>query len=113
MDEKVGDTPVTPTATLPERGLTADEAQRHGALPPAPTSRASGLDFGRRAMARKKVSTTVYIEPEQAERLKLLHERTKVPIAVYIREGIELALAKYDHLLPGQLPLEPKRPPQG
>lgn len=67
----------------------------------------------RRAMARKKVSTTVYIEPEQADRLKLLHERTKVPVAVYIREGIELALAKYEHLLPGQLPLDAaKRPPQ-
>jgi predicted DNA-binding protein len=58
-------------------------------------------------MARKKVSTTVYIEPEQAEKLRMLHERTKVPVAVYIREGIELALAKYEHLLPGQLTLEP------
>jgi predicted DNA-binding protein len=57
-------------------------------------------------MARKKVSTTVYIEPEQAEKLRLLHERTKVPVAVYIREGIELALAKYEHLLPGQLTLD-------
>jgi hypothetical protein len=68
-----------------------------------------GWEAGRRSMARKKVSTTVYIEPEQAERLKLLHERTKVPVAVYIREGIELVLAKYDHLLPGQLPLDVKR----
>ncbi|MBK7399155.1 MAG: ribbon-helix-helix domain-containing protein [Myxococcales bacterium] len=53
-------------------------------------------------MARKKLSTTIYIEPEQQERLKVLHERTKVPIAVYIREGIDLVLAKYVHLLPGQ-----------
>lgn len=53
-------------------------------------------------MARKKLSTTIYIEPEQQERLKVLHERTKVPIAVYIREGIDLVLAKYTHLLPGQ-----------
>ena len=68
-----------------------------------------GWETGRKSMARKKVSTTVYIEPEQAERLKLLHERTKVPVAVYIREGIELVLAKYDHLLPGQLPLDVKR----
>src|SRR4051812_41251094 len=59
-----------------------------------------GWQTGRSSMARKKVSTTVYIEPEQAERLKVLHERTKVPVAVYIREGIELALAKYEHLLP-------------
>ena len=32
-------------------------------------------------MSRKKVSTTIYITPEQADRLKLLHDRTKVPIA--------------------------------
>ncbi len=63
-------------------------------------------------MARKKVSTTVYIEPEQADRLKVLHDRTKVPVAVYIREGIELVLAKYEHLLPGQLTLEQPRKPQ-
>ena len=56
-------------------------------------------------MARKKLSTTIYIEPEQDQRLKLLHERTKVPIAVYIREGIDLVLAKYDKLLPGQASL--------
>jgi hypothetical protein len=60
-------------------------------------------------MARKKVSTTVYIEPEQADQLKVLHERTKVPVAVYIREGIELVLAKYQHVLPGQLTLEQQR----
>ena len=53
-------------------------------------------------MARKKLSTTIYITPEQSERLKVLHERTKVPIAVYIREGIDLALERYEHLMPGQ-----------
>lgn len=56
-------------------------------------------------MARKKLSTTIYITTEQNERLKVLHERTKVPIAVYIREGIDLVLAKYDHVLPGQATL--------
>src|SRR5690348_18495876 len=57
-------------------------------------------------MSRKKVSTTIYITPEQADRLKLLHERTKVPIAVYIREGIDLMLKHYEHVLPGQMSLE-------
>jgi len=56
-------------------------------------------------MSRKKISTTIYITPEQADRLKLLHERTKVPIAVYIREGIDMVLEKYDHVLPGQMSL--------
>ncbi len=64
-------------------------------------------------MSRKKVSTTIYITPEQAERLKILHERTKVPIAVYIREGIGLVLKHYEHVLPGQMSLEstPVPPP--
>ncbi len=57
-------------------------------------------------MSRKKVSTTIYITPEQADRLKLLHDRTKVPIAVYIREGIDMVLKHYDHMLPGQMSLD-------
>lgn len=56
-------------------------------------------------MSRKKISTTVYITPEQNDRLHLLHTRTKVPVAVYIREGIDLALKRYEHELPGQMSL--------
>jgi hypothetical protein len=56
-------------------------------------------------MSRKKISSTVYITPEQNERLKLLHERTKVPISVYIREGIDLVLKQYESVLPGQMTL--------
>jgi hypothetical protein len=62
------------------------------------------------AMSRKKVSTTIYITPEQAERLKLLHDRTKVPIAVYIREGIDMVLKHYEHVLPGQMTLDSTSP---
>jgi len=66
---------------------------------------------------RKKISTTIYVTPEQADKLKLLHERTKVPVAVYIREGIDLVLRHYAHMLPGQLALveemdESPRPPE-
>jgi hypothetical protein len=57
-------------------------------------------------MSRKKISTTIYVTPEQSDKLKLLHERTKVPVAVYIREGIDLVLRHYGHVLPGQLPLD-------
>jgi hypothetical protein len=66
-------------------------------------------------MSRKKISTTIYVTPEQSERLRLLHERTKVPVAVYIREGIDLVLRQYGHLLPGQLALTPdaESPPPG
>ena len=64
-------------------------------------------------MSRKKISSTVYITPEQSERLKLLHERTKVPISVYIREGIDLVLKQYESVLPGQMTLvqEPTNSP--
>ena len=57
-------------------------------------------------VARKKISTTIYITPEQNEKLKVLHERTHVPVAVYIREGIDLVLQKHEADLPGQLSLE-------
>jgi len=56
-------------------------------------------------MSRKKISTTVYITAEQNERLHLLHSRTKVPVAVYIREGIDLVLKHYEHAMPGQMVL--------
>lgn len=54
-------------------------------------------------MARKKISTTVYITQEQSEQLKLLNRKTKVPVAEYIREGIDLVLQKHKQLLPGQI----------
>jgi len=56
-------------------------------------------------MARSKISTTIYITAEQAERLKQLHARTKVPVAEYIRQGIDLILDKYKEHLPGQVGL--------
>jgi predicted DNA-binding protein len=64
-------------------------------------------------MARKKISTTDYITPEQNERLKLLHERTKVPVAVYIREGIDLVLESHQDELPGQMLLDAAPPKKG
>jgi hypothetical protein len=57
-------------------------------------------------MARKKISTTIYITPEQNELLKLLNQKTKVPVAEYIRQGIDLVLAKYQAQLPGQSSFE-------
>ncbi|MCB0416476.1 MAG: ribbon-helix-helix domain-containing protein [Bdellovibrionaceae bacterium] len=55
--------------------------------------------------SRKKISTTVYITSEQNRLLKLLNQKTKVPIAEYIREGIDLILERHKHLLPGQMML--------
>lgn len=56
-------------------------------------------------MARKKISTTVYITEEQNELLKQLNDKTKVPIAEFIRQGIDLILERYKKELPGQLSL--------
>lgn len=65
-------------------------------------------------MDRKKISTTVYITQDQNNLLKLLNQKTKVPIAEYIREGIDLILERYRDHLPGQLSLlegkEPEAP---
>lgn len=56
-------------------------------------------------MGRKKISTTVYLTAEQVRALKDLHERTRVPIAEYIRMGIDLILEKHSDQLPGQISL--------
>ena len=54
---------------------------------------------------RKKISTTIYLTPDQTDKLKLLPDHTKVPVAFYSREGIDLVLRHYAHMLPGQLAL--------
>ena len=63
----------------------------------------------RHGMPRRKISTTIYITPEQSEMLKLLHGKTKVPVAEYIRQGIDLVLERQKDNLPGQLTLEVPR----
>lgn len=44
-------------------------------------------------MARKKISTTVYLESGQVAALRELSERTRVPMSEFIREGIDAVLA--------------------
>lgn len=45
-------------------------------------------------MARK-VAIQVYVSVEQAERLRDLAARTRVSMAEYIREGLDLVLDRY------------------
>jgi predicted DNA-binding protein len=59
----------------------------------------------RNAMARSKISTTIYITEEQDRQLKELSRRTNVPVAVYVREGIDIVIRQHGDVLPGQLPL--------
>ena len=54
-------------------------------------------------MNRKKISTTVYITEDQNDKLKLLNKRTKVPVAEFIRQGIDMVLDKYKDQIPGQM----------
>jgi hypothetical protein len=54
---------------------------------------------------RKKISTTVYLTEDQVIALRELHLRTRVPIAEYIRLGIDLILAEHAEKLPGQVSL--------
>lgn len=56
-------------------------------------------------MARRKVATTVYLEAEQDRMLKALADRTRTPVASYIREGVDLVLAAHADELPQQLRL--------
>ena len=57
-------------------------------------------------MSRRKVSTTIYITEEQNELLKRLNEHTKVPIAEYIRQGIDLILERHRLTLQQQQQLD-------
>ncbi len=57
------------------------------------------------AVARKKISTTVYLTEDQVDGLRILSEKTKVPVAEYIRMGIDLILEKHQEKLPGQMSL--------
>jgi len=49
---------------------------------------------------RKKVSTTIYMEPVQEEQLRALSNETGVPVAVYIRRCIDRILKENRHLIP-------------
>lgn len=53
----------------------------------------------------KKIATTVYITEDQQNLLKELNLRSKVPVAEFIRQGIDLVLERYREMLPGQMPL--------
>ena len=53
----------------------------------------------------KKIATTVYITEDQQNLLRELNQRSKVPVAEFIRQGIDLILDRYSDLLPGQMPL--------
>ena len=48
-----------------------------------------------------KILRSIYLENEQVERLMKLSAKTKIPQAVFIREGLDLMLAKYENEIKG------------
>lgn len=54
---------------------------------------------------RKRITTTVYLDPEQKAALDELSKITRVPAAEYVREGVDMVLARYKK----QLRRGPKR----
>ena len=44
----------------------------------------------------KKILKSLFLDKEQVERLKKLSAKTRVPTSVYIREGVDLVLNKYE-----------------
>lgn len=72
---------------------------------PVSAKRFWGNFSGEVIVSNKKVSTTVYITQDQSVQLKELHARTKVPVAEYIRQGIDKVLEENADILPGQLSL--------
>ena len=51
----------------------------------------------------KKVATSVYLEPQQAEALRTLSKITSVPQQVYLRRGVDAILKQNIGLLPPEL----------
>lgn len=43
-----------------------------------------------------KILRSVYVDRDQLNRLKRLSTETRIPQAVYIREGLEMMLKQYD-----------------
>ena len=57
------------------------------------------------AEVEHKISMTVYLTNDQLGKLKELRARTKVPVAEYVREAIDLALKAHAAEIPGERPL--------
>jgi hypothetical protein len=67
-----------------------------------------GFETSANSRRMKKIATTVYITEDQQHLLKELNRRTRVPIAEFIREGIDLVLERHSAQLPGQMGLQMK-----
>jgi predicted DNA-binding protein len=51
------------------------------------------------ARSSKKVITTIYLNPDQKEKLRRLSAKTRVPISEFIREGVDHVLKRYQSIM--------------
>lgn len=60
---------------------------------------------------RKYVNTTVYFRPDQVESLERLSKATRVPAAAYVREGLDVVLARHSAVTaaPGSIESPPEQ----
>jgi len=56
-----------------------------------------------------KVKLFVMVEEAQDRAIRLLHERTRVPMSVYIREALDDLIEKYQHILEEKPPTKRMR----
>lgn len=52
----------------------------------------------------KKISTTVYLDRNQVEELKRLHDESHIPMAEFIRRGVDLVIEHYHQRRQAGLP---------
>ncbi|MFB3081900.1 MAG: ribbon-helix-helix domain-containing protein [Gammaproteobacteria bacterium] len=52
-------------------------------------------------MKGRRVVVSVYLDPEQKTALDKLSKTTRVPVAAYLREGVDLVLSRYKKQLRG------------
>ena len=45
-------------------------------------------------MKGHRVQVACYFDPDKVEKLKKLSKKTRVPVSVYIRDGVDLVLKK-------------------
>ena len=60
-------------------------------------------------MGRRMVALTAYLTPEQDSMLKLLHQKTGVPVTEYIRRGVDLVLDRHGGELPANVGITRRR----
>lgn len=65
------------------------------------------------AVARRLISTTVQLSPDDVERLRLLAARTQRTVDDYLQEAVALVLERHRERLPEQLAIPVSPPAHG